>query len=129
MLLDFTCYTAFDTHTPDEPLEVSVDEAPIELRNSLPSVDIPAYYRRPNGVVVLQDGEHRGIRYQRAGATPALATLEHVPPEVGAAGGARDDVQLLTPVLTHVGDVDQVGSGIEGDTPRVPEAVHVHLLP
>ena len=48
-------------------------------------------------------------------------------PRIPSRLGARDDVQLLASILTHVGDVQEVGSDVEGDAPRIPETVHVDL--
>lgn len=125
VLLNVPGHASHDADASDEPLEVREDESPTERGSPFTSVDIPAYDGRSYVVAVFQDWKHRGIQRGHAVDTPTVAALEDVPTEVGSRGTSGHDIQLLEPVLAHVGNVEEVRSGVEGNASRVSKPVHV----
>src|SRR5439155_26342122 len=89
-----------------------------------PAVDDAARDGAAVAVAVLQDGQRHAGHVAAGGGREAVAALGDVPAVVlAAAAGGEADVHLLPLALADVGDHEVAGQAVEGEAPRVAQAV------
>src|SRR5690606_24447877 len=120
-------------HHVDLPRAIVAEEVPTpKLRIAASPVDVPAGDRaclfRP--VVVLGHREYQAVR-TAAGARRIAVPALHDIPAVVFTPGARPGriVDLLPVLLADVGDVKITGLPVEGEPPRIAQAVGPDLGP
>ena len=82
--------------------------------------------QRPPACAYSARGKHEAGRIAEARIVAGAARALPDPPAVVAAEG--DDVDLLDRALAHVAGVEVAGAAVEGEPPRVAEAVGVDLV-
>src|SRR5262249_25685476 len=114
-------------HEPPDPAaaEVPVEVAPLRRGHRPPAIDVAARDRAAVVAVVVDErrSDERPSRGCRLSRLVSRVALVDAPAEVREPEAVREGVDLLPRVLPHVADVERAGGAVEGEAPRVADAV------